>query len=106
MVIITVLVQSLAKASRKRVRARVASADVGEEEGLAGGMPVAPSPGFRRGRLGQSTAANQAITPWSQGQHAALDYLARYAFRIAITNNRIVDDETVTYRYSERADGK
>ena len=29
------------------------------------------------------------ITPWGEGQHAALDYLARYAFRIAITNNRI-----------------
>src|SRR5438270_409367 len=36
---------------------------------------------------------------------AALDYLARYAFRIAITNNRIlaVDDATVTYRYKDRA---
>src|SRR5215472_9507156 len=30
------------------------------------------------------------ITPWGQGQQAALDYLARYAFRIAITNNRIL----------------
>jgi Putative transposase len=40
-----------------------------------------------------------------QGQQAALDYLARYAFRIAITNNRIlaVDDATVTYRYKDRA---
>jgi len=45
------------------------------------------------------------ITPWGEGQQAALDYLARYAFRIAITNNRIlaVDDETVTYRYKDRA---
>jgi hypothetical protein len=45
------------------------------------------------------------ITPWGQGQHAALNYLARYAFRIAITNNRIVavDDATVTYRYKDRA---
>src|SRR5262249_15886904 len=45
------------------------------------------------------------ITPWGQGQQAALDYLARYAFRIAITNNRIlaVDDATVTYRYKDRA---
>src|SRR6202040_3336191 len=45
------------------------------------------------------------ITPWGEGQHAALDYLARYAFRIAITNNRIlaVDDESVTYRYKDRA---
>src|SRR5207342_2916520 len=32
-------------------------------------------------------------------------YLARYAFRIAITNNRIlaVDDVSVTYRYKDRA---
>jgi Putative transposase len=39
------------------------------------------------------------ITPWGQGQQAALDYLARYAFRIAITNNRIlaVDEATVPF---------
>src|ERR1700686_159554 len=45
------------------------------------------------------------ITPWGEGQQAALDYLARYAFRIAITNNRIlaVDNQTVTYRYKDRA---
>ena len=45
------------------------------------------------------------ITPWGEGEFAALDYLARYAFRIAITNNRIlaVDDQTVTYRYKDRA---
>jgi catechol 2,3-dioxygenase-like lactoylglutathione lyase family enzyme len=45
------------------------------------------------------------ITPWGQGQQAALDYLARYAFRIAITNSRILDldAETVTYRYKDRA---
>jgi putative transposase/transposase-like zinc-binding protein len=45
------------------------------------------------------------ITPWGKGQQAALDYLARYAFRIAITNNRIlaVDNDTVTYRYNDRA---
>jgi hypothetical protein len=45
------------------------------------------------------------ITPWGEGQQAALDYLARYAFRIAITNRRIlaVDEDTVTYRYKDRA---
>jgi hypothetical protein len=44
------------------------------------------------------------ITPWGAGHQAALDYLARYAFRIAITNSRIlaVDDNTVTYRYKDR----
>jgi Putative transposase len=36
---------------------------------------------------------------------AALDDLARYAFRIAITNNRILagDDNTLTSRYKDRA---
>ena len=45
------------------------------------------------------------ITPWGKGEPAVLNYLARYAFRIAITNNRIlaVDDNTVTYRYIDRA---
>src|ERR1700745_751594 len=45
------------------------------------------------------------ITPWGERQQAGLRYLARYAFRIAITNNRIlaVDDESVTYRYKDRA---
>lgn len=45
------------------------------------------------------------ITPWGEGEPAALEYLARYAFRIAITDNRIlaVDDNTVTYRYKDRA---
>jgi hypothetical protein len=48
------------------------------------------------------------ITPWGTGEQAALDYLARYAFRIAITNNRIltVEDETVTFRYKDRAAGR
>jgi hypothetical protein len=48
------------------------------------------------------------ITPWGEGQHAALDYLARYAFRIAITNNRILSltDTSVTFRYTDRATGR
>lgn len=48
------------------------------------------------------------ITPWGEGEQAALEYLARYAFRIAITNNRIlaVDDDTVTFRYNDRAAGR
>lgn len=43
-------------------------------------------------------------TPWGTGEQAALDYLARYVFRIAITNSRIVglDDQTVTFRYKQR----
>jgi hypothetical protein len=48
------------------------------------------------------------ITPWGTGQQAALDYLARYAFRIAITNNRIlsVTDAGVSFRYTDRATGR
>jgi hypothetical protein len=47
------------------------------------------------------------ITPWGAGQQAALDYLARYAFRIAITNNRIlsITDASVTFRYTDRVTG-
>jgi len=45
------------------------------------------------------------ITPWGHGEQAVLDYLARYVFRIAITNNRIlaVNPDTVTWRYTDRA---
>lgn len=43
-------------------------------------------------------------TPWKAGEQGVLDYLARYAHRIAITNNRIVamDGQNVTFRYKER----
>lgn len=43
-------------------------------------------------------------TPWGTGEQAVLDYLARYAFRIAITNCRILemDETTVTFRFKER----
>ena len=43
------------------------------------------------------------ITPWSEGKKA-LEYFARYAFRIAITDARIIgaDDDGVTFRYKDR----
>jgi hypothetical protein len=43
-------------------------------------------------------------TPWGEGEQGVLDYLARYVFRVAITNARIVDldDRTVTIRYKDR----
>jgi len=43
-------------------------------------------------------------TIWGTGPQAVLDYLARYLFRVAITNNRIIalDDEGVTIRYKKR----
>jgi len=44
------------------------------------------------------------ITPWGEGEHAVLDYLARYVFRVAITNARIadLDNADVTIRYKQR----
>ena len=44
---------------------------------------------------------------YGKGKRAVLDYLARYAFRIAITNTRIVamDDTQVTFRYKHRETG-
>jgi hypothetical protein len=43
-------------------------------------------------------------TPWGEGHKAVLDYLARYVFRVAITNARLIalDDNTVTLRYRHR----
>jgi hypothetical protein len=42
--------------------------------------------------------------PWGQGQKGVLDYLARYVFRIAITNRRLLemDEQTVTFQYKDR----
>lgn len=42
--------------------------------------------------------------PYGNGKEAVLQYLARYAFRIAITNARIIalDDTHVTFRYKDR----
>jgi hypothetical protein len=41
------------------------------------------------------------VTAWGSGEQAVLDYLARYVFRIAITNTRIVDldDAGVSIQY-------
>ena len=43
-------------------------------------------------------------TSWGAGEPAVLDYLARYVFRVAITNARILDldDDAVTIRYQRR----
>lgn len=47
-------------------------------------------------------------TAWGDGAEAVLRYLARYVFRVAITNNRIVglDDSGVTIRHKDRASGR
>jgi len=45
---------------------------------------------------------------YGRGRKAVVDYLARYAFRIAITNARIVamDDTHVTFKYKQRNTGQ
>jgi len=47
------------------------------------------------------------VTAWGNGKQAVLDYLARYVFRIALSNARIVglNDETVTIRHKDRKTG-
>jgi len=44
------------------------------------------------------------ITSWGAGEQAVLDYLARYVFRVAITNARIIglDEQAVSIRYKQR----
>ena len=48
------------------------------------------------------------VTAWGNGEQVVLDYLARYVFRIALTNARIVglDEETVTIQYKDRKTGR
>jgi hypothetical protein len=47
-------------------------------------------------------------TAWGDGAEAVLRYLARYVFRVAITESRIVglDDDGVTIRHKHRASGR
>lgn len=47
-------------------------------------------------------------TAWGKGEQAVLDYLARYVFRVAITNSRIVglDDQAVTIRHKHRTSNR
>ncbi len=42
--------------------------------------------------------------PWAAAEKGVLDYLARYVFRIAITERRILamDDQTVPFQYKDR----
>jgi hypothetical protein len=46
--------------------------------------------------------------PWGEEDEAVLRYLARYVFRVAITNNRIVglDDNSATIRYKQAQVGE
>jgi hypothetical protein len=45
--------------------------------------------------------------PWGHGPQGVLDYLARYVFRIAITNRRLLgmDATSVTFRHKDRKAG-
>jgi hypothetical protein len=47
-------------------------------------------------------------TAWGEGDEAVLHYLARYVFRVAITNSRIVglDESGVTLRHKHRASNR
>jgi len=47
------------------------------------------------------------VTAWGRGEQAVLDYLARYVFRVAITNTRILglDDTAVRIQYRDRKTG-
>jgi len=47
------------------------------------------------------------VSARGNGEQAVLDYLARYVFRVALTNARIVglDDQTVTIQYNDRKTG-
>ena len=48
------------------------------------------------------------VTAWGNGEQAVLDYLARYVFRVALTNARIVglDEQGVSIQYKERKTGR
>src|SRR3954454_9432404 len=48
------------------------------------------------------------VSARGNGEQAVLDYLARYVFRVALTNARIVglDDQTVTIQYKDRKTGR
>jgi len=48
---------------------------------------------------------NTFCKPYGNGAETVLQYLARYVFRIAITNSRIVnlDDGHIVFRYKDRA---
>ena len=47
-------------------------------------------------------------TPWPAGESGVLEYLARYAFRVALSNCRLLrmDQHTVTFRYKDRQSGQ
>jgi len=48
------------------------------------------------------------ITRWGEGEDAVLSYLARYVFRIAITNTRIIDfdHQEISFRWKHRASSR
>jgi hypothetical protein len=85
-------VQALAKLVRGKLRAALAK----RRPDL-----VVPNAAWRKPWVVHCTA-------WGEDDEAVLRYLARYVFRVAITNNRIVglDDNGVTIRHKQRKSGK
>jgi len=82
------------KALSKIVRARFRDALAKEKPEVFGSLP----------RKTWKRAWCCYCKPYGNGKQAVLQYLARYAFRIAITNTRIVamDATHVTFRYKDR----
>jgi hypothetical protein len=82
------------KALAKLVRGKLKAALTGKRLGL-----TVPSDVWRKPWVVH-------CNPWGQGEQAVLDYLARYVFRVAITNPRLValdeSADTVTLRYKHR----
>jgi hypothetical protein len=83
------------KALGKLVRGKVRAALAGKLPGIA-----IPAEVWRQPWVVHCTL-------WAEGERGVLDYLARYVFRSAITNSRIIaiDEQTVTFRYKKRDDG-
>ena len=62
----------------------------------------------RSRRPSRIVGSGASSTAWGQGDEAVLRYLARYVFRVAITNNRIVglDAAGVRLRHKHRASNR
>lgn len=63
---------------------------------------------FPNASLNSPPQWNVYSKPWGQGETAVLEYLARYVFRSAISNNRILslDEHEVKFKYKNRDTNK
>jgi hypothetical protein len=78
-------------------RRAIADIQACRTEALGGGL-------WRCDQCSAEVFSYRSCTSWGEGEPAVLDYLARYVFRVALTNTRIVglDDEAVTIRHKHR----